>query len=70
MKIAGLGACGIMNNENDMIAAVASPDFDPYTPNGNPNRNSLCGRYISVTGPKGTITVLAVDRCPECASVN
>ena len=25
-----------------------------------------CGAYIQVTGPKGTVTVEVVDRCPEC----
>lgn len=26
----------------------------------------LCGAYVQVTGPKGTIVVRIVDRCPEC----
>ncbi len=26
----------------------------------------LCGAYVALTGPKGTITVRIVDRCPEC----
>lgn len=26
----------------------------------------LCGAYVELTGPKGTITVRIVDRCPEC----
>jgi expansin (peptidoglycan-binding protein) len=49
---------------------MAAPDFDPQTPNGNPNRNDLCGRSISVTGPKGTVIVKVVDRCPVCNSVS
>jgi expansin (peptidoglycan-binding protein) len=49
---------------------MASPDFDPHTPNSNPNRNDLCGRLISVTGPKGTVIVRVADRCPECKPVS
>ena len=26
----------------------------------------LCGAYVALTGPKGTINVRIVDRCPEC----
>jgi expansin (peptidoglycan-binding protein) len=26
----------------------------------------LCGAYVELTGPNGTITVRIVDRCPEC----
>ncbi|CAF1472846.1 unnamed protein product, partial [Rotaria sordida] len=41
--------------------------FDPSTPNGNPNRNRLCNKQIYVNGPHGTATVRVVDRCPGCA---
>jgi hypothetical protein len=64
----GLGACGYYNDGSQLVCAMAAPDFDPYTPDGNPNHNTLCGRYISVTGPKGTVNVQVVDRCPECNS--
>ncbi|UJR13166.1 hypothetical protein I4U23_000189 [Adineta vaga] len=64
----GLGACGINSGGNELVCAVASPDFDPQTPNGNPNNNKLCGRRISVNGPKGSVTVSVVDRCPGCKS--
>jgi expansin (peptidoglycan-binding protein) len=26
----------------------------------------LCGAFVQITGPRGTITVRIVDRCPEC----
>lgn len=26
----------------------------------------LCGAYVELTGPRGTITIRIVDRCPEC----
>lgn len=68
--LAGLGACGMNSNGNELVCAMAAPDFDPQTPNGNPNNNRLCGKYISVSGPRGTITVKVVDRCPVCKSVS
>jgi len=69
-QLAGLGACGIYSGGNELVCAMAAPDFDPQTPNGNPNKNTLCGRSISVTGPQGTVTVKVVDRCPVCKSVS
>ena len=68
--LAGLGACGVVSNNNELVCAMAHADFDPQTPNGNPNRNPLCGRSISVTGPRGTVTVRVVDRCEGCQSVS
>ncbi|CAF1422643.1 unnamed protein product [Adineta ricciae] len=62
----GLGACGGYNHGNEFVVAMAAPDFDPHTPNGNPNNNRLCGRHISVNGPRGSVTVRVVDRCPAC----
>ncbi|MBM0233437.1 hypothetical protein JNW91_17190 [Micromonospora sp. STR1_7] len=29
---------------------------------------AACGGFLDVTGPKGTIRVLIMDQCPECAS--
>lgn len=61
---AGITACGKQCSDNDFICALNSQQFDPQTPSGNPNNNSLCGKKISVTGPKGTETVTIVDRLP------
>jgi expansin (peptidoglycan-binding protein) len=69
-SLAGLGSCGIYSGGNELVCAMAAPDFDPQTPNGNPNNNNLCGKQISVSGPKGTVTVRVVDRCPVCKSVS
>ncbi|KAL2020576.1 hypothetical protein VTK56DRAFT_8164 [Thermocarpiscus australiensis] len=41
----GLGACGIPNSDSDLVVALSHADFDPSTPNGNPNNNPLCGRH-------------------------
>ena len=32
------------------------------------NNSEACGACVIVTGPKGSITLQVVDRCPECAS--
>lgn len=34
----------------------------------NPNKNPLCGKYITAKGPKGTVRVKIVDTCPPCKS--
>lgn len=44
--------------------------FDPSTPNGNPNQNTLCGRKIKVSYGVKTITVTVADRCEGCPGVN
>ncbi|KAL2158773.1 hypothetical protein VTH06DRAFT_3964 [Thermothelomyces fergusii] len=64
----GLGACGWWNNDNELVAALNHVDFDPYTPNGNPNNNSLCGRRIRVSYGGRSVDVTVVDRCPSCNS--
>ncbi|KAI8985145.1 RlpA-like double-psi beta-barrel-protein domain-containing protein-containing protein, partial [Pilobolus umbonatus] len=59
----GLGSCGIVNDEYDLIAALNAPQMK----NGaNPNNNPTCGKYIKVTGPLGTVRVKIVDTCPPC----
>lgn len=43
--------------QNLMVAAMNQTDYAG---------SALCGAYVSATGPKGTVTVRIVDRCPEC----
>jgi expansin (peptidoglycan-binding protein) len=62
----GYTACGTLHDDHEHIAALNAPQFDPHTPNGNPNRNSLCNRRIQVNGPHGAVEVKVVDRCPSC----
>ncbi|KAK4211165.1 RlpA-like double-psi beta-barrel-protein domain-containing protein-containing protein [Rhypophila decipiens] len=62
----GYGACGWMNSDNDLVAALNNEQFDPQTPNGNPNRNPLCGRRIRVWSNGRSVDVTLVDRCPQC----
>ncbi|CAG8723683.1 11588_t:CDS:1 [Ambispora leptoticha] len=64
----GLGACGEQDNDSSMIVALAAPDFDPSTPNGNPNKNTLCGRGIRIYYNGKSVDGKVTDRCPECKS--
>ncbi|KAF1801742.1 hypothetical protein V8B55DRAFT_1473620 [Mucor lusitanicus] len=61
----GLGSCGWESAESEMIVALNHVQMK----NGaNSNNNALCGRRITATGPKGSVTVKVVDTCPGCAS--
>lgn len=54
----GAGACLFDPSPDDlMVAAVNAEQFDTA---------ALCGAYVQVDGPDGTIVVRIVDRCPEC----
>lgn len=44
--------------------------FDPSTPGGNPNHNTLCGRQIKASYGGKTITVTVADRCEGCVGIN
>lgn len=55
----GAGNCSFeATPDNLMVAAMNHTDYDNAL---------LCGAYVEVTGPEGTVTVRIVDRCPECA---
>jgi expansin (peptidoglycan-binding protein) len=61
----GVTASGKNYSNEQLVCALNSQQFDPYTPNGNPNNNTLCGKKIKVTGPNGTADVTIVDRLPS-----
>lgn len=63
----GLGACGIYNVDTDYICAMSHLFFDQYTPNGNPNHNTLCGKKINAFYNGKTVQVTVTDRCEACA---
>ncbi len=55
----GAGNCSFEASPEDlMVAAMNHSDYANAL---------LCGAYVEVVGPKGTVTVRIVDRCPECA---
>lgn len=59
----GLGACGVVHGDGDMVAAVGTAVFDPHTPAGNPNHNTLCGQSVNISRNGKTVTVQIWDRC-------
>jgi expansin (peptidoglycan-binding protein) len=54
----GEGACMFDPSPGDLM--VAAMNAEEY------NNAAVCGAYVYVTGPKGTVTVRIVDLCPEC----
>lgn len=56
----GAGNCSFDPSPQDlMVAAMNQSDYAGA---------AACGEFVAVTGPKGSVTVRIVDRCPECAS--
>ncbi len=54
----GDGACGFGPSPNDLdVAAMDQPEWAG---------SAVCGECVTVTGPKGSVTVRIVDLCPEC----
>jgi expansin (peptidoglycan-binding protein) len=54
----GSGNCSYPAGGSVLYAAMNDADYE---------MSKACGAYIEATGPKGTVTVRIVDRCPECA---
>lgn len=63
----GVGACGDTSVDTDYICALSYELFDQYTPNGNPNENTLCGKKITALYGGKTVDVTVVDRCTGCS---
>lgn len=56
----GSGQCSFTGDDSDpMVAAAGSADF---------NGSELCGQYVHVTGPLGSVDVRIVDLCPGCVA--
>lgn len=67
----GLGACGEVHGEDDMVVAIAWELYDEAGKSdgsSNPNDNPLCGRKIRISadGGRDSIEVTVVDRCEGC----
>lgn len=67
----GMGACGEMSGEGDKMVAVSEALFDQYTTGGNPNKNPLCGKTLTIKGADGSDHKATIwDRCPGCAEAD
>lgn len=54
----GAGHCSFDATPNDlMVAAMNHTDYAG---------SDVCGSFVTVTGPLGTVTVRITDECPEC----
>ncbi|KAJ1905170.1 hypothetical protein LPJ81_002073 [Coemansia sp. IMI 209127] len=57
------GACGSMNTNEEMVAALNSAQFQ-----ANSDGSSVyCGVCATILGDKAQITVKIVDECPSCS---
>lgn len=54
----GAGACSFDPSPQDLL--VAAMNAEEY------ENAAVCGAYVYVSGPQGTVTVRIVDLCPEC----
>ncbi|RKP23626.1 RlpA-like double-psi beta-barrel-protein domain-containing protein-containing protein, partial [Syncephalis pseudoplumigaleata] len=59
----GIGACGWVYTNDDMVAALNAPQYGGLVRSAN---SPVCGACILVTGPKGKVRVKIVDKCPVC----
>lgn len=58
----GSGNCSFDPTPQDlMVGAMNQTDYAS---------SAICGAYVELTGPNGTITIRIVDRCPGCAVGN
>ncbi|KWV32818.1 expansin EXLX1 family cellulose-binding protein [Micromonospora rifamycinica] len=53
------GNCSYPSAPADRLYAALGP--------GEYSAGAACGGYLDVTGPRGTVRVLIMDQCPECA---
>ncbi|KAI0640873.1 RlpA-like double-psi beta-barrel-protein domain-containing protein-containing protein [Trametes meyenii] len=65
----GLGSCGMVNTDADLVAAVDHQTFDTFPGAGaNPNANPICNKQLTAKTADGkSVTVTVVDRCVGCA---
>src|SRR5262245_39260780 len=58
--VPGSGACSFAGDDFGSLVAAANPvDYA---------NSKLCGSYVHVTGPLGSVDVRIVDLCPSCAA--
>ena len=45
----GYTACGSLHGDDELVLALNEAQFDPFTPDHNPNHNTLCNKKVQVT---------------------
>ncbi|KAI8050311.1 RlpA-like double-psi beta-barrel-protein domain-containing protein-containing protein [Syncephalis plumigaleata] len=61
----GIGSCGWVYKNDDMVAALNAPQYGAYA---RPGDSPVCGACLVVSGPNGKVRVKVVDKCPVCKS--
>ncbi|HEY0722294.1 MAG TPA: expansin EXLX1 family cellulose-binding protein [Gammaproteobacteria bacterium] len=56
-RATGKGNCSFTASDDRLVAAINSRDYA---------NAAMCGAYLAVSGPDGTVTVRITDRCPGC----
>lgn len=56
-RATGKGNCSFEASRDLMVAALNSIDYATA---------SMCGAYVAVSGPRGTVTIRIIDQCPGC----
>lgn len=56
-RATGEGNCSFAAGADRQVAAISNQDYADA---------ALCGAYLNVTGPQGSVTVRVTDRCPGC----
>jgi expansin (peptidoglycan-binding protein) len=56
-RASGKGNCSFDASDDMLVAAINTRDYAAA---------AMCGAYIAVSGPGGSVTVRVVDRCPGC----
>ncbi|KAJ3558469.1 hypothetical protein NM688_g917 [Phlebia brevispora] len=63
----GLGACGVVNQNSDLIVAIPSDVFNSWPgATSNPSSNPICGQKAVITYVGKSVTVTVEDECPLC----
>jgi expansin (peptidoglycan-binding protein) len=55
----GTGNCSFKAPADDLFVALGPDQYSSA---------AACGTYLDVTGPKGSVRVKVIDKCPECAT--
>ncbi|OQV15016.1 hypothetical protein BV898_10776 [Hypsibius exemplaris] len=62
----GMGACGRVNSDSELVAAVSTTVYGRYA---NPNNAAICGQCALVQhGHRKRVKVTIVDKCMGCKS--
>ncbi|ORX96405.1 hypothetical protein K493DRAFT_407244 [Basidiobolus meristosporus CBS 931.73] len=59
----GLGSCELTSTANELIAALNAPQYGSFP---RPSNSPACSSCAMVQGPKGSVKVKIVDKCPSC----